>query len=423
MGRSKGEKGKHGETDREIVFTLCLNMISGHDDGLSQFELSRIVEENTEKEREGIRKRIAYLTSDKSPVYPLMKKLPPKEGKRKIVMKINNLMDVARLYVFMEKSPELTSLLEDFFYENLAKYVTDVVDILQLWDPGDPKYGLPRKICGKFETERVVSFEPKLYPETGPSYLKLIGKRFQVFNSYGFCSIERLIAGCNLIDRDFNTNMSIFSHLILDFLKWSQGQSNEEKNLATLYTDFSDVSDSDFKKFAKVNGINEMGREYAECILASVKISDPENKNLELGYKWFLDIWKKAWDRAASGKLLAHATYDDVRDFWASIPKRTPETVSEALGIPVRYVKYDKTRENRYISYRLPEKLMPEMKNEYYPQVLFIDDKYVLRRVEYSPESEFYYPDVKQPNEKKEGYSQDYSKWIYKDKNEKDVNL
>ncbi|AAT42942.1 hypothetical protein [Picrophilus oshimae] len=427
MVRSRGDKGKHGETDREIIFALCLNMISGHGDGLSQFELSSIVEKNTNKEREGIRKRIAYLTSDKSPIYPLMKKLPPKEGKRKIVMEINNLLDVAKLYVFMEKSPELVSLLEEFFYENLRKYITDVVDILQLWDPGDPNYGLPVEICRKFETERVVSFDPKLYPETGPSYLKLIGKRFQVFNSYGFCSIECLITGVDSLEGDFNTNMSIFSHLILDFFQWSIEQSKITKNIQTIYTvRFEELLDgSDYEKFAIRAKPAEINKECAEYIffkvpvnLQSVKVADSKNKNLELEYKWFLDIWKKAWDRAISGELLVHATYDDFRDLGVSIPKRTPKTVSEALGIPVRYVKYDKTRENRYISYRLPKKLMPKMKNDYYPQVLFVGNGYVLRRIICSPGSTLYFPDVNKPDEKKEMYSTTYSKWIYKEKDE-----
>ena len=44
MERARGQKGKHGETDREIIFALCYNMLMGYKDGLSVYELAKTVE-------------------------------------------------------------------------------------------------------------------------------------------------------------------------------------------------------------------------------------------------------------------------------------------------------------------------------------------------------------------------------------------
>jgi hypothetical protein len=369
MVRAKGEKDKNGETDRAIIFALCYNIMRGNVSGLSKTQLSKIVENATGKYRDGIRKRLDSLTGVKSSLHGILIVMPPENGVKKLKIEINGLLDLAKFSIFMEKSPKLLENLDPFVWENLKKYITEVVDILQLWKPDDPNYGLPKEICRKFEKEYIVDFDPSLYPETGPSYLKLMGKRFQIFNSVGYSSLEHCVE-----DSFSELGRSRFFHLILDFNEWALNESQKEDNISEGVTIILPPEGI---------GGNKTGVTKAEFNIPPnlniIPIVDEKNEKIELEYKWFLDIWRKLWNRAKNGELLVH-TYFYPNDLPVIIEDRTPENVSEALGIPLHYVKYDESRNNAYISYNLPDNLMPKIDDGYYPQILFRNGKYILHR-------------------------------------------
>jgi hypothetical protein len=377
MTRAKGEKDKHGETDREIIFALCYNVMRGNVSGLSKTQLSKIVENATGKDRDGIRKRLDSLTGVKSSLNSILIVMPPENGIKKLKIEINGLLDLAKFSIFMEKSPELLEYLDPFVWGNLRKYITEVVDILQLWKPDDPNYGLPKDICRKFEKENIVDFDPSLYPETGPSYLKLMGKRFQIFNSVGYPSLEHCVE-----DSLSELGRSRFFHLILDFNEWALNEGEREDNI------------SEWVKIIlppETIGGNKTGVTKVEFNIPRnlniIQIGDEKNEKIELEYKWFLDIWRKLWNRAKNGELLVH-TYFYPNDLPVIIEDRTPENVSEALGIPLQYVKYDESTNNQYISYNLPGDLMPKIDDGYYPQILFRNGKYILHRAGHLGNSE-----------------------------------
>lgn len=389
MGRARGQKGKHGETDREIIYGLCYNMREGYKDGLSVYELAKTVENATGKDRDGIRKRIAYLKSEKSPLNGILITVPHSGGKTTLKIEINSLLDLARFYVFMEKLPEdgYEELFCNFIPHYLKKYIAEVIDILQLWKPGDPNYGLPESIWKEFEKEKKVIFDPSLYPETGPLHLKMMAKIFQVIGSYYYDSIEGYVY--------YTKERSRFFHLLLEFNDWALREQKKDENLRLMpYVDLD----------------GSVSYPLPESLMP-IDIYDKKNEKLELEYRWFLDIWKELWERAGSGELLLH-TYDDHKEICINIKKRTPENVAEALGIPLKYVKYDKL--TAYISYKLPNKLMPEIEDSYYPQITYKNGKYMLHKVDWPNDNTELKNARERIEDEKDDFFQNLEKWEYK---------
>jgi hypothetical protein len=393
MERVRGQKGKHGETDREIIFALCYNMLMGYKDGLSVYELAKTVENATGKDRDGLRKRIAYLKREESILHGILIKIPHSGSKTTLKIEISSLLDLARFYVFMEKLPEegYEELYCNFIPHYLDKYITEVVDILQLWKPGDPNYGLPMDTCRKFEKENTVIFDPKLYPETGPSHLKAIAKIFQIFNSDGYVSIEKYFGS--------QKEQARFFHLLLEFTDWASKEGKKDEKLRLIPQVELD------EKFSVVNTTFPI-----PMSLLPIDIQDEKNEKLELEYRWFLDIWKEVWGRAGSGELLLH-TYDHPRDICIPIKDRTPANIALALGIPLKYVEYDKSRDNMYISYKLPDKLMPEIEDSYYPQILFRNGKYILHKMDWPNDNK----ELEKANENISDMDDLDKKWEYKE--------
>jgi len=144
--KSRGQKGKHGETDREILQLILLNL-EHYPDGLTKKQIYEALEKITGKDREGIKRRITELTRSLEGVFVCRNVL----GKMRYGIKVSNLYDLSKLYVTLQ--PELSlfdSEIEGIFAKETERYFTDFVDYLRIFWP-DPiagnKWGFPKSIA------------------------------------------------------------------------------------------------------------------------------------------------------------------------------------------------------------------------------------------------------------------------------------
>lgn len=139
--KTRGQKGKHGETDREILELVIMNL-PRYPDGLTKKQIYTAMEKNTGKDREGIKKRITELTKNKVLEGVFINK--PVAGRKLFGLKISNLYDLSRLYVALK--PDLSDFydeLQKYFINEVRLYFTDFVDYLRLFRPLNLSWRLP----------------------------------------------------------------------------------------------------------------------------------------------------------------------------------------------------------------------------------------------------------------------------------------
>lgn len=144
--RERGQKGKHGETDGQIVMLIALNY-KNHPEGLTKTNIHRKIEERTGKDREGIKRRITELSRNEK----LKSILRTRNigGRIHYSLEPRNILDISKIHNFLEpvinEKKEYRSFLQDYFADLITKHFTDLVDYLRLWDPKDKVYGLPER--------------------------------------------------------------------------------------------------------------------------------------------------------------------------------------------------------------------------------------------------------------------------------------
>ena len=130
--KTRGQKGKHGETDREILELIILNL-PRYPDGLTKKQVYTTIEKNTGKDREGIKRRITELTRSKVLEGVFINKLV--KGKNLFGVRISNLYDLSRLYIAMKAESSDFYNVKRYFIGEMRKYFTDFVDYLRLFRP------------------------------------------------------------------------------------------------------------------------------------------------------------------------------------------------------------------------------------------------------------------------------------------------
>ena len=183
MGRERGEKGKHGETDRQIVFVILHNQLRDPR-GLTKKQIAEVVQAATKKDQDGVRKRVAHMLGDQSPLKQMLQ-MENVELKHFYKFNLRNIKDAAILYNFMHRGGDFLGKEEfdTYISENLLAYEEDLIDYLYLWDPYDPIYGLPKHLIKEFYDVHAVDFYPKQFKDVGPEKMKEVAKDFKVFES------------------------------------------------------------------------------------------------------------------------------------------------------------------------------------------------------------------------------------------------
>lgn len=162
--RTRGNKGKHGETDREIL-NIVLDSLPDHPMGLTKKQIYEILEERTGKDREGIKRRISFLTKSLKDVFVCR----VISGKNTFGFKISNLYDLSKLYIAaIEDKDDSPNQIYEFFSNEMKNHFSDIVDYLRLFyvdsewliskkdvglvkDYGDySDYGLPKEVLDWF---------------------------------------------------------------------------------------------------------------------------------------------------------------------------------------------------------------------------------------------------------------------------------
>jgi hypothetical protein len=183
MSRIRGEKGKNGETERQIIFAILNNQIK-NGRGLTKKQVAELVESVTKKDRDGIRKKVAKILGPESPLKSMLQ-IEEHEMKKFVSLRPRNLRDVAILYNFLKPDKEILNLQEvrDFIGDKFIIFIEEIVDFLYLWDPLDPVYGLDEGTLNQFVQTGHAYFYPEKNKKSGPEYLKLIGNKYKIFET------------------------------------------------------------------------------------------------------------------------------------------------------------------------------------------------------------------------------------------------
>jgi hypothetical protein len=183
--RKIGDKGQPKETDRQIVFTILLNQLRNQI-GLTKKQISETVETVTQKDQDGVRKKVAYLLNDSE----LSKKIIQrnvKENRTFHQIRLKNLKDVAIFANFMgfntfEHVGEGAEILRHFIFKHFNIFFDQIIDYLYLWDPFSGPYSLPMELQHQLKKSGYLSFYPERYKDFGPTHLKEVLRRSNVFH-------------------------------------------------------------------------------------------------------------------------------------------------------------------------------------------------------------------------------------------------
>ena len=183
MSRERGEKGKHGETDRQIVFAILHNQLRDPK-GLTKKQIAEVVQAATKKDQDGVRKRVAHMLGDQSPLRQMLQ-MENVDLKHFYKFNLRNIKDAAVLYNFMHRGGDFSGEEEfdDYISENLLAYEEDLIDYLYLWDPLDPVYGLPEHLNKMYHDFHAFDFYPKQFKDVGPEKMKEVARDFKIFGS------------------------------------------------------------------------------------------------------------------------------------------------------------------------------------------------------------------------------------------------
>jgi hypothetical protein len=199
MSRIRGEKGKNGETERQIIFAILNNQIK-NGRGLTKKQVAELVESVTKKDRDGIRKKVAKILGPESPLKSMLQ-IEEHEMKKFVSLRPRNLKDVAILHNFLKPDKEILDLSEvqQFIGDIFLIFIEEIVDFLYLWDPLDPVYGLDEGTLNQLLQTGHAYFYSEKNKKSGPEYLKLIGNKYEIFDIlfHNFPDYERVL---NLIE-------------------------------------------------------------------------------------------------------------------------------------------------------------------------------------------------------------------------------
>ncbi len=391
MERLKGQRGKQGETDQQIVFTLLHNQPL-KPDGLTKKEISVVIEKATSKDREGIRKRLDRLLSIENSPLKGMIHSNNRTGKTRYEIKARNLKDLARLYNFLHPDSNMMYVLEGHFLSDLYASINDVIDYLYLWDLEDPLYGLPDELLKQWNKEDKVEFYPRYYPTRGPVYLKERAIKFRVLEErWGIHDgIGQRISDQESLARFFNLIENFDSYVN----KECQGTECDVpmRVLEAFWPPKPAVS-----RWEELPG-GLMGIERDP-----VKISEIGDS-----LRWFMEIWKERWDQVINEGF-------PVRKYDTNVSFPRKEDVAMYYGVPIDNVNEDG---DSHYNVKVPESFRPVIPEFIYPQVKFCGDHYELR-VDRSLKKENRGPDEQKPkshSEEIEGTwnEPDFDTWIQK---------
>lgn len=366
MVRERGEKGKHGETDREIVFTILHNQLK-NPQGLTKKQIAVIMEKATNKDREGIRRRIANMIGDQSPLKGLIQIEPDNvHNKKYFKIRLKNLKDTARFYNFMlefMKSKEDTlerQEIHNFVQEHYLAYEDQVIDYLYLWDPFYGRYAIPIEKRYQFKETKAIDFYPEQSKKEGSQYLKRIARLFNVFY---FLTAE-------IADHE-----ELFFNLIGNFESFRENISQE-----------SDAGPISFNDEDLPREKDRMDIEFID--LATRILPEHRGEKIVDDLIWFLEAWRSAWARAyfehgffESDDIITnpsknlserfHSWLDD-QENWkkshlkltkkekAELERREVKRLSDILGVPMEEIKaQDITATHGHATIRVPESLRP----------------------------------------------------------------
>lgn len=183
MSRERGEKGKQGETDRQIVFAILHNQLRDPR-GLTKKQIAEVVQAATRKDQDGVRKRVAHMLGDQSPLKQMIQ-MENIDLKHFYKFNLRNIKDAAILYNFMHRGGDFLGEEEfdTYISENLLAYEEDLIDYLYLWDPFSPVYGLPEHLIKMYRDFHAFDFYPKQFKNVGPEKMKEVARDFEVFKS------------------------------------------------------------------------------------------------------------------------------------------------------------------------------------------------------------------------------------------------
>lgn len=368
MVRERGEKGRHGETDREIVFTILHNQLK-NPQGLTKKQIAVIMEKATNKDREGIRRRIANMIGDQSPLKGLIQIEPDNvHNKKYFKIRLKNLKDTARFYNFMldfMKSKEDTlekQEIHNFVQEHYLAYLDQVIDYLYLWDPFLGHYAISDKKLDQFKETKAIDFYPEQHQKEGPQYLKRIARLFNVFS---FLDAEITYRG----------HEQLFFNLVGNFESFRESLLQE-----------SDVGPISLSNKESPEEKDEMDIEFLD--LDSVVLPEHRGEKIIDDLVWFLKAWRAAWDNAyfehdffesddiitGSSKKSSeqfHSWIDNQENWQNSnlkltkkekgeLKRREIKRLSNILAVPAEEIKADDiTISHGYAIIQVPESLKP----------------------------------------------------------------
>lgn len=264
MSRERGEKGKHGETDRQIVFAILHNQFR-NPRGLTKKQIAEVVQAATKKDQDGVRKRVAHMLGDQSPLKQMLQ-MENVDLKHFYKFNLRNIKDAAVLYNFMHRGGDFLGdeEFDTYISENLLAYEEDLIDYLYLWNPYDQVYGLPRHLIEEYSDVHAVDFYPKQFKDVGPEKMKEVAGDFKVFESGVLEEVmrdpKRMGRLCKLIE-NFESFIARFdySDYIIEFRDEAIPVPLETMEIPLDYPDYSDdVTRGDMY--------------------------------------WFLEMWKDAWE-------------------------------------------------------------------------------------------------------------------------------
>ena len=142
------------------------------------------MEAATKKDQDGVRKRVAHMLGDQSPLKQMLQ-MEAVELKHFYKFNLRNIKDAARLYNYMHVRGGFLGEEEFDAYisRNLLANREDLIDYLHLWSPFDQVYGLPEQLFERYRDVHAVDFYPKQFKDVGPEKMKEVARDFKVFES------------------------------------------------------------------------------------------------------------------------------------------------------------------------------------------------------------------------------------------------
>ena len=311
MSRERGEKGKHGETDRQIVFAILHNQLRDPR-GLTKKQIAEVVQAATKKDQDGVRKRVAHILGDQSPLKQMIQ-MENVDLKHFYKFNLRNIKDAAILYNFMHRGGDFLGdeEFDDYISENLLAHEEDLIDYLYLWDPFSSMYGLPKQLIEEFNDVNAVDFYPKQFKDIGPERMKEVARDFRVFES----------------------------GLLMETMRDPKCMGR----LCRLIENF----ESFIARFECGDNIIEYKGELIPLPLEImvIPLDDPDYSDdvTSEDMRWFLDIWNGAWEVGISFRstIFYEGRIEELDRVWATTPHESAKVVENLENGKVKAILFE----------------------------------------------------------------------------------